>query len=327
MSDRPTVLVLATGPRATVQDLGRPGHGELGVGRSGAVDLPALRLANRLVGNPEEYAGLEVTFGGLQVRLTNPTLIAVTGALGPLTVGGRAQGISAPVSVGAGEELVIGVPSRGMRSYLAVRGGIAVPPVLGSRSTDTLAGLGPAPLEPGTALPVGETTLPYPNVDLAPRPQHPARPVLRVLSGPREDWLVPGAWARLCDSGGYAVSPDSNRVGMRLDGPPLEHRGLGELASEACVAGALQVPRSGQPILFLADHPVTGGYPVIGVVHPDDLPLAAQTRPGQRIRFRPARLSARSGSGSGAGSAPEAGPGAGAGAASGPGSRRQSRGR
>lgn len=285
----PCLEVLATGPGATVQDLGREGYGELGVGRSGAADGPSLRLANRLVGNPEAHAGLEITFGGLRVRFTHTSLIAVSGALGPLTAGGRAEGINAPIVVPAGAELVVGAPIRGMRSYLAVRGGIAVAPVLGSRSTDTLAGLGPAPLEPGTTLPVGRTRLGYPGVDLAPRGEHPERPVLRVVAGPREEWFVAGALERLCDEHGYQVSADSNRIGMRLDGPVLEHGGRGELAPEACVVGALQVPPSGQPILFLADHPVTGGYPVIGVVHPDDLPLAAQVRPGQRIRFRPDR--------------------------------------
>lgn len=281
--------VLATGPGLTVQDLGREGYGDLGVGRSGAADGPSLRLANRLVGNPEDHAGLEITFGGLRVRFSRTSLVAVTGALGPLTAGGRSEGINAPILVRAGEELTVGVPTRGMRSYLAVRGGIAVAPVLGSRSTDTLAGLGPDPLEAGATLPVGETSLGYPNVDLAPRREHPDRPELRVVPGPREDWFVAGTLERLWHEGGYQVSTESNRVGMRLEGPVLEHRGRGELAPEACVAGALQVPPSGRPILFLADHPVTGGYPVIGVVHPDDLPLAAQTRPGQFVRFRPDR--------------------------------------
>lgn len=293
MSTGHGIEVLAAGPGTTVQDLGRHGYGELGVGRSGAADLPSLRLANRLVGNPEAHAGLEITFGGLRVRFTRPVLVVVTGALGPLTVGGRAQGVCAPFTAAAGDELVVGAPTRGMRSYLAVRGGIAVPTVLGSRSTDTLAGLGPAPLEPGSTLPVGETDLGYPDVDLAPRPEHPERPVLRVVPGPRDDWFVADALQRLFDPGGYEVSADSNRVGMRLDGPGLDHRGRGELAPEACVAGSLQVPPSGRPILFLADHPVTGGYPVIGVVHPVDLPLAAQTRPGQRVRFRPDRGGAR----------------------------------
>ncbi|MGI8815785.1 MAG: biotin-dependent carboxyltransferase family protein [Pseudonocardia sp.] len=287
MSATPRCLeVLAAGPGATVQDLGRPGFGELGVGRSGAVDLPSLRLANRLVGNPEGYAGVEVTFSGMRVRFSRVALIAVTGADVAVTAGGRAEGMCAPVHVCAGHQVVLGPAGRGVRSYLAVRGGIDVAPVLGSRSTDTLAGLGPAPLEPGSVLPIGETPLGYPRVDLAPRPGHPGRPVLRVLPGPRQDWFTDDALARLCHPGGYQVSAQSNRIGARLDGPMLARRESCELAPEATVSGALQVPPNGQPILLLADHPVTGGYPVIAVVHADDLPLAAQAPPGSRLRFR-----------------------------------------
>jgi biotin-dependent carboxylase-like uncharacterized protein len=278
--------VLVTGPGATIQDLGRPGYGELGVGRSGAADPPSLRLANRLVGNPESFAGLEVTFGGLRVRFSSVGLIAVTGARVPLSVGGRAAGMFAPVPVRPGDEVALGTPTSGVRSYLAVRGGIDVPAVLGSRSTDTLAGLGPPVPAPGTSLPVGSTPLDYPAVDLAPSPALPDRPVLRVLPGPRDDWFVPDALDRLRDPGGYRVTAQSDRVGLRLDGPALTRRSSGELAPEATVAGALQVPPDGQPILFLADHPVTGGYPVIAVVHPADLPLAAQAPPGAVLRFR-----------------------------------------
>lgn len=287
------LTVLATGPGATVQDLGRPGYGELGVGPSGAADLPSLRLANRLVGNPEGYAGVEVTFGGLRVRFDRPALVAVTGAEVPVTVGGRASGCCAPLPVRPGQEVALGPPRSGVRSYLAVRGGIDVPPVLGSRATDTLAGLGPAPLRPEMALPVGDTPLGYPGVDLAPRPAPPERPVLRVLPGPRRDRFTDDALRALCDPGGYQVDPRSNRVGMRLAGPVLAYREEGELPPEATVSGALQVPPNGQPILFLADHPVTGGYPVIAVVHPDDLPLAAQTAPGARLGFRVSRVGSR----------------------------------
>jgi biotin-dependent carboxylase-like uncharacterized protein len=283
------LTVLSAGPGATVQDLGRPGYAELGVSPSGAADRPALRLANRLVGNPEHYAGLEVTLGGLRVRFGRPGLVAVTGAEGPVTVGGRAAGVNAPLPVRPGQEVVIGTPTAGVRGYLAVRGGIDVPAVLGSRSTDTLAGLGPPPLRPDVRLPVGDTPLGYPGVDLAPRPALPDRPVLRVLPGPRTDRFIDGALAALCSPDGYAVDPRSNRVGLRLSGPALDVRAGGELPPEGCVSGALQVPPSGQPILFLADHPVTGGYPVIAVAHPDDLPLAAQAAPGRRLRFRLAR--------------------------------------
>lgn len=267
----------------TVQDLGRPGHAALGVGRSGAADRGSFRLANRLVGNPSGAAGLEVTLGGLVLRASASTTIAVTGADCPLTVGGRAFGLNAPITLPAGAELSLGVASAGLRCYVAVRGGIDVPPVLGSRSTDTLGKLGPPPIAAGTLLPVGDDALGFPCVDLAPRPPFPVAPVLRVTPGPRRDWFTDPA--RLLSTV-YTVSPDSDRVGLRLVGPPLERARDGELPSEPCVPGSLQVPPSGQPILFHADHPTTGGYPVIAVVDEEDLDVAAQLRPGQTLRLR-----------------------------------------
>lgn len=289
----PCIEVLATGPSATVQDLGRPGLAEFGVATSGAADRPSLRLANRLVGNPEGLAAIEVTFGGLRVRFTRAALIAFTGAPCPLRLhGGRASARKAldmytPTHVYAGDEVLVGSPAQGMRSYLAVRGGLDLPPVLGARATDTLAGLGPPPLQPGSVLMIGERALGYPNADLAPQARYPETPVLRVFPGPRDHWFTDDAFDALHNPNGYEVTAQSNRIGMRLAGPLLRHRHVRELPTEATVVGALQVPPAGQPILFLADHPVTGGYPVIGVVHPDDLPLAAQARPGQRIRFTP----------------------------------------
>lgn len=295
----PHLEVLATGPQATIQDLGRPGLADLGVGCSGAADPPALRLANRLVSNPETHAAIEITFGGLAVRFTRAALIAITGAPCPVTATHAPRcnhlGMYAPVHVYAGTQLHVGTPVRGMRSYLAVRGGIDVPPVLGSRATDMLARLGPAPLEPGSLLRIGEhsgdESAECAFVDLAPPPTCPEQPVLRALPGPRDHWFTDEALTALCHRGGYEVTPESNRVGIRLHGPALLRRDQRELPPEPTVAGALQVPPAGQPILFLADHPVTGGYPVIAVVHRDDLPMAAQSRPGQRLRFVLARRS------------------------------------
>ncbi|NRQ40767.1 biotin-dependent carboxyltransferase family protein, partial [Nonomuraea sp. NN258] len=188
-----------------------------------------------------------------------------------------------------GAELWLGVPARGLRTYLAVRGGLDVPPVLGARATDTLAGLGPPHPVAGALLPVGPPPAAFPCVDLAPLPGPSAGDlVLRVLAGPRDDWFARDALDVLC-SAPYQVGADSDRVGMRLHGPRLERVRQGELPSEGVVPGALQVPHSGQPTLFLADHPLTGGYPVIAVVHSRDVDLAAQARPGQRLRFRPIR--------------------------------------
>ncbi|MER5349267.1 biotin-dependent carboxyltransferase family protein [Kitasatospora sp. NPDC002551] len=280
------VRVIHPGFGATVQDLGRPGRAALGVGRSGAADRRSLRLANRLVGNREEAAAIEAPLGGLVLEVGHHATIALTGAPCHAHADGRAVDLNAPVRLAPGSRLTIGVPSEGLRVYLAVRGGVDLPPVLGSRSTDTLSGIGPARLAAGDLLPVGDLTAGWPAADFAPQRALPAEPVLRILPGPRDAWFTPESLGALC-SGPYRVTDHSDRVGMRLTGPGLHRARTGELPSEAAVPGALQVPPDGQPILFLADHPVTGGYPVIATVHEDDLPLAAQTRPGQALRFRP----------------------------------------
>jgi biotin-dependent carboxylase-like uncharacterized protein len=280
------LTVLAPGPLATVQDIGRTGWAAIGVPRSGAADRASHDLANRLVGNLPEAATVEATAGGLRLRAERTVLVTVTGAPAPLLVDGRPAAMNAPVTLRAGAELALGVPVVGLRSYLAVRGGVAVPAVLGSRSTDRLSGLGPAPLAAGDRLPVGDLAGDEPVVDVA--PVRWPQPVLRVLPGPRRDWLTAGAWAELTGAS-WTVSSDSDRVGVRLTGPRLDWARTGELPSEGLVAGAVQVPPDGAPVLFLADHPVTGGYPVLAVVVSADLPAAAQLRPGDELRLRPAR--------------------------------------
>jgi biotin-dependent carboxylase-like uncharacterized protein len=276
------LTVLATGPLTTVQDDGRPGQAALGIGRSGACDRAAAALANRLVGNPVDAALLEVTFGGLALRAETDLLVVTTGARCP----GAPH--AAPTLLRRGQELRLGPPVSGLRTYLAVRGGIAVPPVLGSRATDVLAGLGPAVVATGDVLPVGEPTAPLPGVDLAPVADPPAGEVtVTVLPGPRADWFGDGGWAELTGRP-WTVTSDSNRVGLRLDGTPLDRLRDGELPSEGMLRGALQVPPAGTPVLFLADHPVTGGYPVIGYVVDADVDRCAQLRPGQTLRFRSA---------------------------------------
>jgi biotin-dependent carboxylase-like uncharacterized protein len=278
-----SLTVLDTGPLTTVQDRGRPGLGALGVGRSGAADRASAGLANRLLGNPADAAVLEVTFGGLAVRAGTDLLVVTTGA--------RCAGTpahNAPVRLPAGAQLRLGMPASGLRSYLAVRGGIDVPPVLGSRSTDLLAGLGPAVVAVGDVLPVGTSPLPPPGVDVAAVADPPADEVtVRLLPGPRADWFAAGAWTTLTGSA-YTVTSESNRVGLRLDGPRLDRTRTGELPSEGMVRGAVQVPPSGTPVLFLADGPVTGGYPVIAYVADADVDRCAQLRPGQALRFRSA---------------------------------------
>lgn len=278
--------VVQTGVLTTVQDAGRPGLARLGVSGSGAADREAYALANRLVGNGGGAAAFEVTLGGLRLTVRGRVTIAVTGAPTSLTLDGRAVGTHCAVQVSDGAEVALGTPEVGLRTYLAVRGGVAVPPVLGSRSTDVLAGLG-RPLQAGDVVPVGTATeREIPAVDVAPVPRPQGGDVeLRVELGPRDEWFTTEA-VRLLREEPFTVSSDSNRVGMRLEGPTLTRSRDDELPSEGTVPGALQVPADGQPVLFLADHPVTGGYPVIAVLVNKDLSRAAQARPGQRLRFR-----------------------------------------
>jgi biotin-dependent carboxylase-like uncharacterized protein len=283
-----SLQVEACSPELLVQDLGRPGHAHLGVGRSGACDRGALRLANRLVGNPEGLAGLELLLGGAVLRASGHLVVAVAGAVAPVSVDGRPAGRGAPLHLRPGARLDVGVVTSGLRVVVAVRGGVAVAPVLGSRSRDTLAGLGPAPLGRGDRVPVGPAPGAPPLVDVAPAPEPTREAVLRLRPGPRLDWFRPAAWEALTGSP-WAVSPASSRVGVRLEGPPLtrvsEAAGR-ELPSEGMVRGALQVPPDGRPLVLGPDHPTTGGYPVVAVVVDADLDELAQCPPGASVRFR-----------------------------------------
>ena len=275
------VTVLATGLLTTMQDAGRPGQAHLGVGRSGACDRASYELANRLVGNDSGVAVLEVTNGGLQLQVKHDVVVVTTGArcAGPFPH-------NAPTSLRTGQSLRLGAPATGLRTYVAVRGGFAADPVLGSRSTDVLSARGPAPLAVGDVLVVGECAAAEPRVDVAPVADPEGGEVtVRVVPGPRRDWFTVKAWTTLVGQV-YAVTTESNRVGVRLDGAPLARARTGELASEGMVRGALQVPPSGLPVLFLADHPVTGGYPVLAYVVDQDVDRCGQLRPGQRVRFR-----------------------------------------
>ena len=269
------ITVVRAGPLTTVQDQGRPGFAHLGVPRSGALDAPALRRANALVGNPATAAGLETTLMGCALRFAEPARVAVTGATAVVKVDKQPVG-AMPVDVPAGAVLDIGRATRGVRSYLAVAGGIAVEPVLGSRSTDTLSGLGPPRLTDGMTLPIGADTG---DLGAGPVASIPDELRLGVRLGPRDDWFEVTALF----GPPYVVSPMSNRIGCRLAGTALTGTQAGELPSEGLVLGAIQVPPDGQPLIFLADHPTTGGYPVIGVV--DDVTPLAQARPGTAVRF------------------------------------------
>ncbi len=286
--------IVAPGMQALVQDLGRPGFGDLGVSASGALDTRSARQANRLVGNSSSSAVIETVSGGLQVRAHGDAVLAVTGAVAPAAIAGDAGPRTAPMctpfALLDGETLTLATPTDGLRTYLGVRGGLNVAQVLGSRSTDTLSGVGPQPLTAGTVLSTGPAVTGHvvghpESSTLAPLTD--GAMTLRITTGPRDDWFGDQALQTLTGPG-WTASAESNRIGVRftLDGAePLQRVRDGELASEGTVAGALQVPPSGLPVLFLADHPVTGGYPVIAVVVPEDLPVAAQLVPGTAVRF------------------------------------------
>lgn len=278
--------VLATGPQALVTDHGRPGHAHLGVPPSGALDRPALDLANRLLGNAFGSAGLELLLGGARLRARGAVTVAVTGPPVAIRVDGRAVCSHAAVRVPDGAELAIGAPTGGVRVYLGVRGGLDVPAVLGSASTDLLSGLGPDPLAEQDVLAVGGEAGPVPTAGPVPVTVPPSAVRVRVRMGPRDDWFTDPVGDLTRPS--WTVSPTGNRIGVRLDGPAPRRRPErvgSELPSEGMVVGAIQAPPDGPPVVFLADHPTTGGYPVIGVLDPADLAVLAQARPGSTVRI------------------------------------------
>lgn len=288
---------VSAGLQTLVQDGGRHGMSGLGISASGALDTVAMHQANRLVGNPVATPVLENVLGHMRLRSHGATTVAITGAQASLTVH-SAQGGAwpvaayAPVALNDGDVLQLHAPTAGVRSYLAVRGGWQVEPVLGSCATDTLALIGPAPLQSGQRVPVGSAVAP---ADLRPvqlyclptivLPKAGDVVVLDVVLGPRTDWFTEQALQTFAQQE-WLVTPQSNRVGILVTGAQaLERSRHDELPSEGTVAGAIQVPINGQPVLFLADHPLTGGYPVIAAVSSYHLGLAAQIPVGCRIRF------------------------------------------
>ncbi|HXE66439.1 MAG TPA: biotin-dependent carboxyltransferase family protein [Rhodanobacteraceae bacterium] len=289
-----TIEVVKSGLLTTLQDAGRSGYAHLGIGRSGAFDAPALRIANALCGNPPDACALEVTLLGPTLRFRDDAWLAVTGAPIPLRIDGAERPTWAPVFAAAGSKIELGAMRSGCRSYLAVRGGFDVAPVLGSRSTDVNAQLGPLmgrPLRTGdilkTQAAASATSNPV-NWRLDPRPWFPEEPVatLRLLPGSHFDRLKETS-RKLLFSKIFVVQADSNRAGLRLSGPKLEFDEPVEMVSEGCVPGILQLPPSGQPIAFGPECPVSGGYPRIGQVAAGDIPRLAQRRPGDALRFTP----------------------------------------
>lgn len=303
-----TVEVIKSGLLTTLQDRGRIGCAHLGVGRAGAFDAPALRIANALVGNPDDACGLEMTLLGPTLRFHRNAWIAATGAPLSLSVNGHDAPMWAPVHVSAGTHVVLGAMLTGCRSYLAVRGGFDIEPVLGSRSTDLNAALGPFKghaLQTGDTLKIGEgvhgmrgravtsgrPSHPPPAWRLDPRPWFDGAPPhsLRLIQGSHFSSLSTRSRKLLFDAT-FTVQANSNRVGLRLAGPKLAWDTPVEMISEAGIAGLLQLPPSGQPIVFGVECPVSGGYPRIGQVAAVDLPRLAQLRPGDALHFTPSTL-------------------------------------
>jgi KipI family sensor histidine kinase inhibitor len=278
------VRVLRPGLLTTVQDLGRSGWRSAGVPLGGAMDPFALRVANLLVGNPEDAAGLELTLAGPELEFSAETRVAVGGA--------EFEGVPSwrTLTVAAGERLAFGACRQGCRAYLAVAGGIAVPPVLGSRSTylrGEFGGFAGRALREGDRLPLGEPRGAIParpagwRVSTLILPAYSPEPQLRVIAGPQAPEFGEELWAAE-----FSLTSQSDRMGLRLAGPALGRRGGTELLSTAVAPGTVQVPPDGQPILLMADAQTIGGYPQAAHVIGADLPVAAQLRPGDRVRFR-----------------------------------------
>lgn len=294
------LLVRATGLQTLVQDLGRPGLSHLGVSQSGAADAAAARQANQQVGNPANTAVLENTLGGLVLQAQGDQILSCTGAPAPAHIDGHSGPRHPPRHTAFilhdGETLQLGAPDIGLRCYIGVRGGLDLPAVLGSRAYDIMAALGPPPLQAGQILAAGQSI----KIDHIGQSQPLAMPddsqapiTLRVIIGPRHDWFDAASQQRFFQQT-WRVSQQANRAGLRLarDGqsetaePPLQRSRHDELASEGMQPGAIQVPPSGLPVIFLKDHPVTGGYPVMACLIATDLARAAQMRPGQRLQFQ-----------------------------------------
>lgn len=293
------VSVLKPGLLSTPQDGGRPGYASIGVGRAGAMDTPAWRLANALVGNRGDEAALECTLLGPTLRFDQAAWIALTGAPIQARIGAFDVPPWTACRVPAGALLQLGSMASGCRSYLAVRGGFDVTPVLGSRSSDLHAGLGHAAgraLQAGDMLPVGRASHPHAQVatdaahalpwGLDPQPWFDfASSPIALLHGSHWAQLDQASQERVYGSR-FRVGKDSNRTASRLDGQTLQLRAALELISEAALPGTVQLPPSGQPIVLMAEAPVTGGYPRIGQVAAVDLARLAQRRPGDAVCFR-----------------------------------------
>jgi len=282
--------VVRGGLLTTVQDLGRWGGQGRGMPVAGPMDVYSHRLANRLVGNDESAAALEITLTGPELQASGDLVCAVSGAEFELLAGERRVTCGRVFMLRHNERLRFGRRVAGARAALAVRGGIGVAPVFGSRATSLAAGIGPfggRAIRAGDRLPIGSGGGGEPRAGSAaslPLPDGGAR--LRAIPGPQEEMFTTAA-RELFFTARFAVTPQSNRMGYRLEGPALAHAGGADMLSDATPLGSVQVPKSGQPILLMADRQTTGGYPKIATIISADVPLAGQLAPGDWIRFVP----------------------------------------
>lgn len=292
-SQQPHMIVIKGGWLTTVQDLGRCGYQQYGVPVCGVMDSFATTVANRLVGNPDHAAVLEMTLNGPELQFEHDTVLAITGANLSPTIQGHAVPMWEPVVIHRGSRLAFGRPQSGSRAYLAIAGGIDVPLVLGSRSThcsSQTGGLSGRPLKAGDNL-YGKSPHNFINRVIRKRlpnqliPRYEQSVTLRIIVGPQQDCFRKSTLDTLTAST-YSVSPQSDRMGYRLVGPKLIRKGSAHCISDGTTIGALQVPPEGEPILLMADRQTTGGYPKIAVVITTDLPLAAQLAPRNTINFK-----------------------------------------
>jgi antagonist of KipI len=272
----------------TIQDSGRWGYQHLGVPVSGPMDPLAYRLANALLGNTPDAAVLETTILGPELRFEHRARIAIAGADLAPTLDGTPLSTTGIAECPAGSVLRFGDRRSGARAYVAIDGGIALPPVLGSRSTHVMSGLGGIggrALRAGDRIPLGAAAPRSLATTSLKHQKHAGGARLRVMKGPQFDYVHPSALDTLQRTR-FMISPQSDRMGYRLTGGTLgkAERG-GEMVSDVTLVGAVQVPPSGQPILLMADRQTTGGYPQIAVVITADLPLAAQLAPGDTVTF------------------------------------------
>ncbi|HYD29977.1 MAG TPA: biotin-dependent carboxyltransferase family protein [Azospirillaceae bacterium] len=281
-----TILhVEAPGPFTTLQDTGRHGWQRYGVPTAGAMDPIGLAIADTLVGNPPDCAALEMTLFGVTVTVEGgPVRIAVAGADFPLSIDGQRVESARSHRLEPGQSLRIGGARAGVYGYLAVAGGFALPPVLGSRSTHVRSGIGGHPLRAGDALPLNGMPHDVPGLALPAGFSRPEHPRVRVVPGPQDDHFTPAARATLL-AFPYTVTTQADRMGVRLTGPMLEHAKGFNIVSDAIAPGSIQVPGTGQPIVLLADRQTTGGYPKIATVISADLSAFAQVRPGEHVYF------------------------------------------